>query len=129
MVILTNEEKNAYIDILTDHLPALRKCIGLSQEEFGDRAGVSRRRISLIETRNFKMTWSQFTSFCFVLTLNKASKDYLHQHKLFGSRLYQFLQCKDESVLPDLYIPLSSAVVESFFSKDILAEIADKYGD
>ncbi|HPD01887.1 MAG TPA: helix-turn-helix transcriptional regulator, partial [Clostridia bacterium] len=54
---LTKEEKLKAAEQLAAHLSALRKAAGLTQEEFGARAGLSRRRISLIESGGYKPSW------------------------------------------------------------------------
>ena len=49
MVTLTKEEVKEYKDILANNLVALRKMLYLSQTEFGNRTGISRIRLSMIE--------------------------------------------------------------------------------
>ena len=49
MVTLSEEEIKEYKETLASNLVALRKMLYLSQTEFGNRTGISRIRLSMIE--------------------------------------------------------------------------------
>ena len=100
MVTLTKEEIKEYKDILASNLVALRKMLYLSQTEFGNRTGISRIRLSMIECGKYEMTWSQFTSILFVFFLNRSTKQIIIRKNLFPDKLYAYLQCKhiDEDI-------------------------------
>lgn len=106
MVEITREEKKEFCIRMAKHLPRLRKLLGLSQTEFGERAGCSRKRISLIENGDFTMTWSQFTSFVFVFIINRNTKYYLIENKIIPRKLLQYLQLKDDDIDPDMFLPV-----------------------
>ena len=72
MVVLTKEEIKEFKETLADNLVALRKMLYLSQTEFGNRTGISRIRLSMIECGKYEMTWSQFTSILFVFFMNRS---------------------------------------------------------
>ncbi|MGN1095188.1 MAG: helix-turn-helix domain-containing protein, partial [Eubacteriales bacterium] len=67
IVSLSEETMNTLRDDLAEVLPTCRKLLCLSQSDFGDRTGVSRIRLSMIECGRYRMTWSQFTSFMLLL--------------------------------------------------------------
>ena len=46
--IISEEEKNEYIAVLTEELPLLRMKAGISQDELSALIGVSRQTLSLI---------------------------------------------------------------------------------
>ncbi len=117
-VKLTPDEKKELGIQLAKHLPKLRKMLGLSQQEWGERCGMSRNRIIEIEKGSFVMTWSQFTSFLLVLSVNRISKQYLLDNQLFPAKLYQYLQLKEENEAPDLYIAISEAAIMNFQLSD-----------
>ncbi len=96
MVVLTKEEIKEFKETLADNLVALRKMLYLSQTEFGNRTGISRIRLSMIECGKYEMTWSQFTSILFVFFMNRSTKQIIFRKKLFPDRLYAYLQCKHE---------------------------------
>lgn len=96
MVVLTEDEMKECKEILADNLVALRKMLYLSQTEFGNRTGISRIRLSMIECGKYEMTWSQFTSILLVFFMNRSTKQIIFRKKLFSDRLYAFLQCKHE---------------------------------
>ena len=93
MVIPTKEEIREYKETLADNLVALRKMLYLSQTEFGNRTGISRIRLSMIECGKYEMTWSQFTSILFVFFMNRSTKQIIFRKKLFPDKLFAYLQC------------------------------------
>lgn len=60
---LTDEERREAKAVLRDNLVSLRKNLFLSQTEFGNRTGISRIRLSMIECGKYEMTWSQLLPF------------------------------------------------------------------
>ena len=59
-MIYPNEERDWFIDRLTDELPVLRARLRISQGELARDVGISRQTYSLIETKKQKMTWVTF---------------------------------------------------------------------
>ena len=55
MVTLSEEEIKEYKETLANNLVALRKMLYLSQTEFGNRTGISRIRLSMIECGKYEM--------------------------------------------------------------------------
>lgn len=96
MVVLSKEEIKECKSILANNLVALRKMLYLNQTEFGNRTGISRIRLSMIECGKYEMTWSQFTSILFVFFMNRSTKQIIFRKKLFPDRLWAYLQCKHE---------------------------------
>jgi len=102
MVILSENEKNNMCKTLAKHLPKLRELLGLSQKEFAERCGISPPRISVIENGHHTMSWVQFCSILFVCTVNMRTKEYFFANALLDARLLQFLQQKDQNIMPDV---------------------------
>lgn len=90
MTNLTKEEKEKYIDILTNYLQKLRKELQISQKDLAARTGISANRISLIENGKIKMNWSQFTSFLFIFSLNSKTKNLILRKNLFPMNAFKF---------------------------------------
>lgn len=59
-MVYRDEERDRYIQLLTNELPVLRARIRVSQEELSRGVGISRQTYSLIETKKQKMTWVTF---------------------------------------------------------------------
>ncbi len=59
-MIYQDEDRDGYIDTLTDELPVLRARIKVSQGDLAKYVGISRQTYSLIETKKQKMTWVTF---------------------------------------------------------------------
>lgn len=114
LVVITPQEKALLCKALAKHMPKLRKLLRLSQKEFGLRAGVSVDRVSLIENGHFQMTWSQFTSFLFIFSLNKLTKEYFVEHQIVDRRVLQYLEAKRESEEPEMSILLTESMSSAF---------------
>ena len=131
LVELTKAEKGMLCRELARHLPRLRKAMGLSQKEFGKRVGVSVDRVSLIENGHFQMTWSQFTSFLFIFSLNPRTKEYFTRNKLIDRKVLQFYEVKSEDEEPEVSILMSesfNSVIGSLQMSDVIKMIAQKEG-
>lgn len=129
LVDLTLAEKGVLCRGLAKHLPKLRKLMGLSQKEFGKRVGVSVDRVSLIENGHFQMTWSQFTSFLFVFSLNPRTKEYFAKHDLYDKRLMQFYEAKTSSEAPEMTVLLSeslNSMIGSLRMGDVIKMLKEK---
>ena len=100
MIELSEQEIKEYKAILAANLVMLRKMLYLSQSELGNRTGISRIRLSMIECGKYEMTWSQFTSILFVFFMNRSTKQIIIKKNLFPDKLYAYLQCKhtDEDI-------------------------------
>ena len=96
MVTLSEEEIKECKETLANNLVALRKMLYLSQTEFGNRTGISRIRLSMIECGKYEMTWSQFTSILFIFFMNRSTKQIIFRKKLFPDKLFAYLQCVKE---------------------------------
>ena len=103
-VKLTAVEKTQLCINIAEHLPAIRRILGVTQEDFGDICGFSRIRVSHIENGREIMSWSQLTSVMLICLLNSGAKEYLLSNKLISARLMQFLQIKGENEAPDFGI-------------------------
>ncbi|MDR0852347.1 MAG: helix-turn-helix transcriptional regulator [Clostridiales Family XIII bacterium] len=64
------KEQQEMIDAFTTALPKLRKEIGISQNQLGEKIGISRQMVSLIERRVNPMTWSTFLSIALFFKVN-----------------------------------------------------------
>ena len=104
MITLSEEEIKEYKKILAQNLVALRKVLYLSQTEFGNRTGISRIRLSMIECGKYEMTWSQFTSILFVFFMNRSTKQIIFRKGLFPDKLFAYLQAKHEDEDADCFI-------------------------
>ncbi len=106
IVSLSEEAKDKYKDMLAENLPILRKILCLSQNDFGERTGVSRIRLSMIECGKYRMTWSQFTSFMLILVFNPQCKNILIRRDILTPELIAYFECKYDGEDPDYDIKL-----------------------
>lgn len=63
---LSNEQKEKYIQRLTNELAMLRAKANITQESLANLIGVSRQTYSLLESKKKTMSWSTYLSLIFV---------------------------------------------------------------
>lgn len=84
---LTDTEKYAFINALTDELPALRAKAEISQEEIANLVGVSRQTYGSIERKARKMSWNTYLSFILFYDYNKNTHDFIRHLSAFPHSL------------------------------------------
>ena len=72
--IVSDAKKALCIVQLSNDLPMLRACLGLSQEEIADRIGVSRQTYNAIESGRRPMTWSTCISLVMLFSCFERTK-------------------------------------------------------
>ena len=113
---LSEEEKNEFCARMGENLKRLRRIGGLTQNDLEERSGISKERISKMESGAFIMRWVQFNSFLMVFMNISATKDYLLSSGILTPRLLQTLQGKAEDVMPDIDVPTSAILAQNFYS-------------
>lgn len=113
-IVLTNEEKGELCSVLAKHLPVIRKLLHLSQAGLGERCGISRNRIILIESGKFIMTWSQYTSILLLCSVNQIAKEYIYFNKLVTPKFLQYMQQKGPLNPPEVNININNNMTWSY---------------
>lgn len=85
--LLTDAEKNSFIDTLTPHLAILRAQAEVSQEEIANLIGVSRQTYSAIERRVRKMSWNTYLSLVLFYDNNQRTHRLMRHLALFPTEL------------------------------------------
>lgn len=67
-------KKTLCIIQLTNDLPVLRACLGLSQEEVASRIGISRQTYNSIEAQRRPMTWNTCVSLITLFARHEKSR-------------------------------------------------------
>ena len=88
---LTADEKQAMIQKLVDELPVLRAKLDLSQEELGERIGLSRQMVVAIENRRRPMTWNTYLAVMMVFLHNRSTAQLIRALGVYTDELRQFL--------------------------------------
>lgn len=99
-----------------ENLKRLRRIGGLTQNDLEERSGISKERISRMESGAFIMRWAQFNSFLMVFMNISATKDYLLSSGILTPRLLQALQGKEADVMPDIDVSASAVLTQNFYS-------------
>ena len=85
--LLSDTEKETFIDTLTPNLPALRTHAEISQEELANLIGISRQTYSAIERKTRKMSWNTYLSLILFFDHNKKTHKMLRMLSLFPKEL------------------------------------------
>ncbi len=91
MLLLEEEAKKKLLTIFSKNLPAYRKALRLSQEEFGDLIGITRQTVSSIERGAYPLTWSIFLSSLFVCASQVRAKKLIFNSYAGEEQLLSYL--------------------------------------
>ncbi len=84
---LTNEERQKYIDALSEELTVLRAKAGISQGELANIIGISRQTYSFIEVGHKRMSWSTYLTLIFFYDNLIATRGLLRNIKAYPREL------------------------------------------
>lgn len=80
---LTDEDKEKFIDALTENLPALRAKVGVSQGDLAQLIGVSRQTYCAVESGLRRMSWNTYLSLILFFDYNQATHQMLRNISAF----------------------------------------------
>lgn len=80
---LTDEDKEVFIDALSENLPALRAKVGVSQGDLAQLIGVSRQTYCAVESKLRRMSWSTFLSLILFFDYNQSTHQMLRSINAF----------------------------------------------
>ena len=86
--LLTDEEKDSFIAMLTPNLTVLRTKAEISQEELANLIGVSRQTYSAMERKVRKMAWSTYLSLVLFYDHNRKTHKMIRQLSIFPQDLF-----------------------------------------
>ena len=84
---ITEEEKNKFINALTEELPALRAKARVPQGELAKIIGISRQTYGAIERKKRNMSWNTYLSLIWFFDYNKSTHDMLRHLSAFPKDL------------------------------------------
>lgn len=91
-------EKEYYQKLMAEHLPELRKTLGISQSDLADYIGSTRQSISSIENKNRPMMWDTFMSLLLLFISNNDTKKQLDELEIDTKKIGNFLKVKKKRV-------------------------------
>lgn len=92
------ENKDAYIEKMTENLPVMRKKLRLSQEALAEIIGMDRSSIARIETGKMKMSWSTFMLLLLLFDKNEATSDLLRTFKIYDETIDDYINLEYKRV-------------------------------
>lgn len=112
--VLTEKEKNAYIDTLMPELVALRAKADISQEELAGILGISRQTYSSVERNVRKMSWTTYMALILFYDCNNATRSYLRSVAYPYDMVHRFngYDKKDEYDLNDFLEPSEQPMLD-----------------
>ena len=88
---LSTEQRDILCKVMASNLQLFRIKLGLSQEEFADRVGITRQSISAFETGQRKLPWNMFLAFLMLFSSNDLTKNLLKALEIMTPELEKFL--------------------------------------
>lgn len=85
--LLTDEEKDSFIAMLTPNLTVLRTKAEISQEELSNLIGISRQTYNAIERKVRRMAWSTYLSLVLFYDHNQKTHKMIRQLSIFPQEL------------------------------------------
>lgn len=86
---LTDEDKDKFIDALTENLPALRAKVGVSQGDLAHLIGISRQTYGAVEGKLRRMSWDTYLSLILFFDYNHATHRMLRSISAFPEELIE----------------------------------------
>ena len=83
---------------MAEHLPELRKTLGISQSELADFIGSTRQSINSIENQKRPMMWDTFMSIMLLFISNNDTKKQLDELEIDTKKISNFLKIKKKRV-------------------------------
>ncbi len=80
---LTDEDKEKFIDALSENLPALRAKVGVSQGDLAQLIGVSRQTYCAVESGLRRMSWNTYLSLILFFDYNQSTHQMLRSISAF----------------------------------------------
>lgn len=98
--IITEENKNKFMETLTNELVILRTKTGLTQDEIASLIGISRQTYGDIERKKRKMSWNIYLCLILFFDYNKETHNMLRVISVFPTNLInQFNEYKKNNNL------------------------------
>ena len=66
------QSQEEMVELLAKALPHFRNRLGISQQELGEKIGVSRQTVSSIERGEYQMPWNIFLAIIYFLKINSG---------------------------------------------------------
>jgi len=87
-------EKEYYQKLMAEHLPELRKTLGISQSDLAEYIGSTRQSINSIENKKRPMMWDTFMSLMLLFISNNDTRKQLDDLNINSKEVGNFLKIK-----------------------------------
>lgn len=85
--VLSHEEKDGFIEALSNELPALRAKVGISQDDLARLIGVSRQTFGSVERGERQMSWNTYLSLIMFFDYNESTHQMIRDISAFPEDL------------------------------------------
>lgn len=120
---ITPEEKDRYINALTDELPILRAKADISQEDLARIIGISRQNYGWIERKDRKMSWSTYLSLIFFFDYNQSTHKMIRAISAFPTELIDRMNESNDPLNLERIIGSSMEGIENILDEQALHSI------
>lgn len=93
------QEKQRIIEEFIEELPKMRKRMGISQTDLGEKVGLSRQTISLAERKQIALTWNNYLAIMMFFSLNSPDVFYFPRNRGYKNydSLVQLMRTNNKS--------------------------------
>lgn len=120
---ITNEEKDRYIDELTEQLPILRAKADISQDDLAKLIGISRQNYGWIERKDRRMSWNTYLSLIFFFDYNQSTHKMIRTLSAFPTELVDRMNENNGSLDIERIVGISMEGIENILDEQALHAI------
>ena len=120
---LTPEEKDKYIEALTDELPILRAKAYISQEDLAKIIGISRQNYGWIERKDRRMSWNTYLSLIFFFDYNQSTHKMIRAISAFPTELVDRMNESNGPLDFERIVGISMEGIENILDEQALHSI------
>lgn len=120
---ITAEEKEKYIDALTNELPILRAKADISQEDLAKIIGISRQNYGWIERKDRRMSWNTYLSLIFFFDYNQSTHKMIRALSAFPTELVDRMNESNGPLDFERIVGISMESIENILDEQALHAI------
>lgn len=78
-----------YMDKMVNHLPTLRSAAKLTQNQFGEKLGIARSTVVVLESKGRPLQWNMYLAMVLIFLQNEDSKKLLESFEIYDEKYLQ----------------------------------------
>lgn len=120
---ITTEEKERYIDALTEEIPTLRAKADISQDDLARLIGISRQNYGWIERKEKRMSWNTYLALIFFFDYNQSTHKMIRTLSAFPTELVDRMNESNDPLDFERIVGISIENIENILDEQALHAI------